>query len=116
MHPLFSPQRATLSVFHQLHCLDAVRGAFWARQGAMERREVLDDAELRDDWRQSHVRHCVDLIRQVLLCHADATVEVVDERIGGVNGFHTAHECRRWDGLLGWVEGMQRKNREDGLG
>ncbi|KAI0448080.1 S-adenosyl-L-methionine-dependent methyltransferase [Xylaria telfairii] len=36
-----------------------------------------------------HIRHCIDLLRQSLMCNADLTVELKNEELGGVTGFGT---------------------------
>jgi len=50
------------------------------------------------------MRHCIDLLRQTLMCSPDLTVEVKNETLGGVTGFGTVHQCRNWDQLTGWME------------
>lgn len=56
-----------------------------------------------------HVQHCIDLLRQTLMCHADTTLEVADEAIGGVDGFRTEHQCRSWEQLVQWTTAQQIK-------
>jgi hypothetical protein len=50
-----------------------------------------------------HIRHCIDLLRQSLMCNADLTVELKDEQLGGVTGFGTVHQCVDWPKLLEWM-------------
>lgn len=50
-----------------------------------------------------HIRHCIDLLRQSLMCNADLTIELKDEELGGVTGFGTVHKCIDWPELLEWV-------------
>ena len=57
----------------------------------------------------AHIRHCIDLIRQSLMCNADTTIEVKDEEINGVRGFGTLHQCKNWRGLVRWTEETQEK-------
>lgn len=57
----------------------------------------------------AHVRHCIDYLRQSLMCHGDATVEVKPVGVNGVRGFGIEHQCRDWERLRGWVESMQPK-------
>ena len=57
----------------------------------------------------AHIRHCIDLIRQSLMCNADTTIEVKDEEINGVRGFGTLHQCKDWRGLVRWTEETQEK-------
>ena len=46
-----------------------------------------------------HVRHCIDLLRQSLMCNADRTIEIKDNK-GGVLGFGTTHQCVDWQELI----------------
>ena len=55
----------------------------------------------------SHVRHCIDLLRQSLMCQPDLTVEYKDELAGGVHGFGTRHMCSNWEKLLKWTQEWQ---------
>lgn len=50
-----------------------------------------------------HIRHCIDLLRQSLMCNADLTVELKNEELGGVTGFGTVHRCVNWPALLEWI-------------
>lgn len=69
----------------------------------------LADEDLPVDIQPSHVRHCIDLLRQVLMCHGDTTLEVVDEAINGVHGFRTPHECIDWEQLKAWTSEQQAR-------
>lgn len=55
----------------------------------------------------AHIRHCIDLLRQSLMCQPDTTIEVKDKEIGGVTGFGTEHQCREWDQLIEWTRRWQ---------
>jgi hypothetical protein len=50
-----------------------------------------------------HIRHCIDLLRQSLMCRPDLTIEIKNEELGGVTGFGTEHECRDWEQLQLWT-------------
>jgi hypothetical protein len=50
-----------------------------------------------------HIRHCIDLLRNVLMCQPDLTLEVKNEELGGVTGFGTEHQCLDWRGLVDWT-------------
>jgi len=63
-----------------------------------------------------HVRHCLDLLRQSLMCYPDTTVEKKDEEAGGVHGFGTMHNCKKWDELLEWTAAVQKTARVHGEG
>lgn len=69
---------------------------------------MIDD-ELPMDIQSNHVKHCIDLLRQSLMCHADITIEVADEKIGGVHGFRTEHQCGNWEKIVDWLTEQQIK-------
>ena len=50
-----------------------------------------------------HIRHCIDLLRQALMCQPDTTVELKNEELGGVTGFGTEHKCKDWNQLVQWT-------------
>ena len=59
-----------------------------------------------------HIEHCIDLLRQSLMCQADTTIEISEH--GGVTGFGTKHQCRDFDQLVRWTskwETFQQKPR-----
>ncbi|KAF9223684.1 hypothetical protein BS17DRAFT_112202 [Gyrodon lividus] len=84
-----------VSLFHQLHCLDVIRvGYLTNRTHAFE-----------------HIQHCLRYLRQILICHADTTLEVDIPQWSEEDGkwYHTAsgvgsvHGCKDWTVLRRWV-------------
>ncbi len=90
-HPIIAPQRSTLSVYHYLHCLvgNKVHSKQWRQDqmlircaayrmgseratGWCTRRpwqgEKLDVDSLPMAVSPPHIRHCIDLLRQALMC------------------------------------------------
>ncbi|KAF2662586.1 hypothetical protein K491DRAFT_686467 [Lophiostoma macrostomum CBS 122681] len=51
-----------------------------------------------------HVGHCIDLLRNALVCQPDLTLEVANRNMHGVTGFGTEHMCADWEKLVGWTE------------
>jgi len=55
---------------------------------------------------EQHYEHCVDIIRQRLMCIADPGV-VTFRWVKGITGpfpdFNTEHQCRSFDALLDWT-------------
>ncbi|KAL8919490.1 MAG: hypothetical protein Q9208_006775 [Pyrenodesmia sp. 3 TL-2023] len=125
-HPDHS-ERVPLSVFHQLHCLDGIRLAYWElseqqdppshakpRTMAHESNEGPENsrAQAKEEIAEktadpAHVRHCIDYLRQSLMCHGDTTIEVKRAGVSGVRGSGTEHQCQDWERLRKWVESMQ---------
>lgn len=62
------------------------------------------------------------------MCRPDTTVEVKDEKVGGVTGFGTEHVCWHWGELIKWTgeweawgaereeEKYEKDEQEGGLG
>lgn len=50
--------------------------------------------------------HCLDYLRQVLMCNADYTIfgfYFVEDHSTGMN-FNTEHKCKNYDDILAWAE------------
>ncbi|KAK4233593.1 hypothetical protein C8A03DRAFT_19366, partial [Achaetomium macrosporum] len=64
--------------------------------------------------------HCLDYLRQSLMCNADVTLEDLDfgegKALGSVTGWGTQHMCRDWERLRYWTEGANRGALLKGVG
>ncbi|KAL5486152.1 hypothetical protein ACEPAI_7196 [Sanghuangporus weigelae] len=82
------PERRILcvSMFHQLHCIEKMRRAL----------DSPDDPVATIP----HLQHCMNYIRQMVMCGADLTLEPdgFDEtnNRSGATGVGVAHRCRDW--------------------
>ncbi|KAI0886275.1 uncharacterized protein GGS22DRAFT_199562 [Annulohypoxylon maeteangense] len=117
VHPELAQKRSAFSVFHQLHCLDELRHGFYVlHDQVLSYSEMISSHQVgnRSDWAKQgkralqehslgHIRHCIDLLRQSLMCNADLVIELKNEELGGVTGFGTMHRCVDWPGLLEWI-------------
>ncbi|KAI0079448.1 hypothetical protein K474DRAFT_1639618 [Panus rudis PR-1116 ss-1] len=94
-----------LAVFHQLHCLNLIR-------------KGLSPDYYRDpvtgmiagfaphEW-EEHVSHCVDSIRQSLMCASDISLIVwqwSEEKHQAVVKMNTVHSCRNYDRIVDWAK------------
>ena len=86
------------------------KGYLLVHEAAVEGSKVVDE-ELPMDKSPMRVRHCIDLLRQSLMCQADTTVEVKDEEVGGVHGFGIEHQYREWKELVAWTAEQQGRGR-----
>lgn len=57
-----------------------------------------------------HIRHCIDYLRQTLICAADATLEPVDASLKGVTGWGVKRRCRSYADLGAWAEQRRASN------
>jgi hypothetical protein len=101
-----------LSVFHNLHCLNEIRLALSPGRDVEHKHE-------RDLFHQGtvHLDHCVDQIRQALMCHADLTPVPMQQIEGLENtliGNGEEHTCRDFDAIWQWVEERGKKQRAFG--
>lgn len=55
-----------------------------------------------------HVDHCIDSLRQYLMCTADVTpvfLELKPDTVSGARGdFSTFHKCRNFEKLTKWLD------------
>ncbi|KAL1745427.1 hypothetical protein HDZ31DRAFT_63175 [Schizophyllum fasciatum] len=89
---------AHLDVFHQLHCLNYLRMSL-----SPERYKPLIRHDLLE---YEHLSHCVDSIRQSLMCSSDVSVNVWQwsEHYEAVAGrVNVAHSCRNFNKIKDWV-------------
>ncbi|RDW65593.1 hypothetical protein BP5796_10285 [Coleophoma crateriformis] len=96
-----------LGVFHNLHCLNEIRRSL-AGNSHGNTRDILLESNI-------HLDHCVDQIRQALMCHADLTpvpmhaIGVAADHFSLGNG--EMHTCRDFDAIWAWVEERGKKQR-----
>lgn len=95
-------------MYHQFHCLNALRGL------------IKDRSEL-SALRVGHANHCLNFLRQILLCNADMTLEpttptvVQQHHINVVTGIGVTHQCRDWAQVREFAEGNYREyQRKEG--
>jgi len=77
-------------------------------------RDVIKKYEVRDKSRfagAGHEYHCLDYIRQAVLCAGDTTLDYAGIVIGddgmerrlGFSGEGSSHQCRDWDAITAWA-------------
>ncbi|KAK4209262.1 hypothetical protein QBC37DRAFT_294967 [Rhypophila decipiens] len=80
-----------VSMFHQLHCLNFLRYAYYP--------ETVEDFP--PDEVEFHRDHCLDYIRQGIMCAGDFTLEPLTEV--GINGMGATHQCRSFERMFSWA-------------
>ncbi|KAL5119909.1 hypothetical protein ACEQ8H_002271 [Pleosporales sp. CAS-2024a] len=116
-HPVTSQHHIALDVFHNLHCLNAVRKALdtdyygahghgqggRADGGAHESHSGVAAAQ------REHIDHCLNHVRQALQCRPDfspAAMQVVTDTDGAqfFVGNARRHSCYDWSSVVAWAE------------
>ncbi|KAL8660536.1 MAG: hypothetical protein Q9202_006459 [Teloschistes flavicans] len=92
---------ATLEVFHQLHCLNLIREYTYKDYYESRSPSFTDPPEMV----RTHVDHCIEILRQKLMCDAD--VGVITYNWVAIRGlpwpnFNVVHQCRNFDGVVEW--------------
>jgi hypothetical protein len=90
-----------LDVFHQLHCLNALRknlrpDYYAGKADASKVKDVAVGIE--------HLDHCVESLRQSLICNADISPvrwELTEKKEWATTT--TDHICRDWDRITEWA-------------
>ncbi|KAI1098863.1 hypothetical protein F4804DRAFT_346010 [Jackrogersella minutella] len=103
-HPELAPNVAGIAVFHELHCLNIVRMAFFASVDGKLEEMSGDDREMNHRTSHHHIRHCFEYLRQSLVCLADSNLEEFNYTTRGVSGWQTERTCRNFDGLKTWAD------------
>ncbi|KAL0961076.1 hypothetical protein HGRIS_006059 [Hohenbuehelia grisea] len=86
-------------MFHQLRCLDILRKAI-----------VTVDAQAQFPARDMELsQHCVNYLRQMVLCRTDMEREVVIGK-DAPESFPSLYECRDWTVVYKAVENNQREH------
>ena len=85
---------AGVAMFHQMPCLQKIRDAI-----------VQGDPG-------HHTRHCLNLLRQAVLCASDTTIDPLTTATG-TDGLGVVHVCRDWQKVFDFVEENQLRRHMD---
>ncbi|TFK41685.1 hypothetical protein BDQ12DRAFT_392738 [Crucibulum laeve] len=109
-----------IAMYHQLHCLDSLRQAIihgpdWMHHSRRAMMGGADPLGKRDQ--VPHADHCLNYLRQTILCSADMTLEpelVLGSQDVG-EGLAVTHVCKDWSAVhdfaeKNWEEWNQWKN------
>ncbi|KJA15269.1 hypothetical protein HYPSUDRAFT_149341 [Hypholoma sublateritium FD-334 SS-4] len=93
---------AALEVTHQLHCLNMLRK--YLHFDYYGHSDPFFTKSKPETYRM-HLEHCVDNLRQVLMCSADVgmiTYEWVRGFSSPYPNFNTRHQCRDFEKIISW--------------
>ncbi|KAK6391307.1 hypothetical protein LTR81_026780 [Elasticomyces elasticus] len=83
-----------MAVFHQLHCLSIITTALGTSQA---------EWKAMDDFTVEHRAHCVEYLRQSIICNADTTLEGETGSWTTSTGWGQTHSCVDYEALLDWA-------------
>ncbi|KAF7196904.1 Oxidase ustYa [Pseudocercospora fuligena] len=95
---------ARIDVFHQLHCLDALRrGSYWSHYEADQWVNVESSSPLH----KAHLSHCIYYLAQNIMCQASVDIYPhvwTDTLLQPFPDFNRVKTCRDFDAVLAWQE------------
>lgn len=101
---------------HHLHCLNLLRKGLWYNYDYYKK---LGHHAFKNDEMilRKHASHCLDTVRQVLMCNADTGVlgqvwyDPADVR--AFPDFQTHHKCKNFDDIKKWAVELQAPPPEE---
>ncbi|TGO64394.1 hypothetical protein BCON_0007g00440 [Botryotinia convoluta] len=89
---------------HQLHCVNLLRKASYFKYDYYK----IHDPDFGDkeETFKVHLDHCVEMLRQFVMCHADVTIVTahwIEQRSRPWPDFNTKHVCRDFEKVLDWT-------------
>jgi hypothetical protein len=86
-----------VDVFHQLHCLERIRSDLLSAPFLYR----LNPNRTEYDEYSQHILHCVDYLRQAVMCTADMTLVSTNHDLEFDRS--PARQCRDFEAVTGWV-------------
>ncbi|SMY20992.1 unnamed protein product [Zymoseptoria tritici ST99CH_1A5] len=101
-----------LEVYHQLHCLNVLRKLLYPeRYHLLERVSWKNGTINRESYGFKHWDHCVETLRQTLVCHADVAPLSWHVNVPFNRGIYprlaSTHTCRNFSQINKWAEEHQ---------
>ncbi|KAG6015625.1 hypothetical protein E4U54_003210 [Claviceps lovelessii] len=101
---------------HHLHCLNLLRKSLYfnyKHYKTLHQHEFLNDEPIL----QPHITHCLDTLRQVLMCNVDTGVlgQVWTDKNAPMAfpDFNTRHRCKDYNLVREWARKLQRAPEEE---
>ncbi|PGH07164.1 hypothetical protein GX51_01951 [Blastomyces parvus] len=104
---------ANVEVLHHLHCLNLLRQATYFNFEYYSKKGEGPFGNP-DDILETHVGHCIDILRQQIMCTADVGVfgQWWVEGVGAFVDFNTVHKCRNFEEIRKWAEQHQMSPKD----
>lgn len=99
-----------IEVFHHLHCLNFVRQYIWSESYNEDQLPSLlnHEGERSGEVNKLHASHCIEVMRQALMCNADLTPYLMFKTPGEASpvteDFNASHKCKKFDRIMDWMK------------
>ncbi|CAF9929509.1 MAG: hypothetical protein GOMPHAMPRED_005427 [Gomphillus americanus] len=94
-----------ISATHQFHCIvDAFTGLAIQDPKYVKELWVSPNFAQKPAFKPRHIFHCLDYLRQTVMCNADTTMEwrSADDPFH-IDGYGPPHQCKNWDEVVQWL-------------
>jgi hypothetical protein len=92
----------TVSIFHEMRCLNIIRESLVKAHADPSSRPVIRNDAL--------IRHCMNYVRQMILCRANTRLEPVRANTGmGIAMSEVTHTCLDWSAVYEAAELNRRE-------
>ncbi|KAL0253422.1 hypothetical protein SLS55_010401 [Diplodia seriata] len=132
--PPSTPYHYAISVFHQLHCLNAILKVFLANNPGNDTDPppaATESSAMKHAIETAHTMHCFDYLRQSIMCCGDTTLEGADPYTiargqdnleTGTSGIGSTHMCKDYGAIWSYAKvkgaarwaAKQQKEKEKG--
>lgn len=89
-----------LKAFHHIHCLKNIRHAYF---------NAIDGVDPTTAISPRHIDHCLDTLRQDIMCFADDTPMPTIHKKHQI-GSGQPRKCKNWDALVKWTQEPERQS------
>lgn len=101
-------------MFHNLHCVNAVRielnRNLYGESSESAHHHELPESVVGPNYKTTHLEHCLDRLRQAVMCHGDLTPSplYVFEGFPVALGKSGKHTCRKFEPIRQWMDERAR--------
>ncbi|KZT04757.1 uncharacterized protein LAESUDRAFT_727628 [Laetiporus sulphureus 93-53] len=93
----------TMDMFHVLHCLNLIRKYTYLEYYP----KVQETQRTRPSFFREHLDHCLETLRQHIMCASDIAVityDWIEDFDKPFPNFNIVHQCRNFEKILEWTE------------
>ncbi|KAI1387568.1 uncharacterized protein F4822DRAFT_286952 [Hypoxylon trugodes] len=110
LHHEFDGNIFNIAAYHSLHCLFTLRESFFLFYQVANNSARIDTTELAS--KLKHGRHCIEYIRQNLMCNPDLNLEPIEGGTGNLKEWGIQHQCKSLLALSKWSYEMRASDNE----
>ncbi|KAI1759595.1 hypothetical protein GGR53DRAFT_523746 [Hypoxylon sp. FL1150] len=99
-----------IGAYHTLHCLFTLRESFFFFHDMAFKSIKVEGPDTA--FMLKHGRHCIEYIRQALMCNPDVNLEPVEGETGNLKQWGIRRQCKSFDALSEWAYELRASDNE----